>query len=131
MAEKITRVDPKEMTFLLHRDLSVTTRAHAPGPPKRIDGMTMGIITMSQNAPHNGELHPDGDEILYVISGGVQVRGESAPDKPLELHAGDACIIHKGEWHKVELLETTQLLHITPGPNGDHRPLRNAGPAHG
>ncbi len=27
------------------------------------------------------------------------------------------------EWHKVHVLEKTQLLHITPGPNGDHRPL--------
>jgi hypothetical protein len=31
--------------------------------------------------------------------------------------------VPKGEWHRVHVLEKTQLIHITPGPNGDHRPL--------
>lgn len=44
---------------------------------------------------HCGEIQPDGDEILYVISGRLRVVGD--PEK-------------------------TQLLHITPGPNGDHGP---------
>lgn len=124
--KQIVRVDPSQMIFDIHRDLSVSTRTPAAGPPQRIDGMTVGIITMSSNAPHNGELHPDGDEILYVISGRISVRGESAPDDPLLMQAGDACIVPKGEWHKVDLLEETQLMHITPGPNGDHRPLTEA-----
>ena len=37
--------------------------------------------------------------------------------------AGEACIVPRGEWHLVKVLEPTQLVHITPGPNGDHRPL--------
>ena len=27
---------------------------------------------MEHSAPHEGEVHPDGDEILYVISGKVK-----------------------------------------------------------
>jgi quercetin dioxygenase-like cupin family protein len=109
--------------FDIHRDLSVTTREHRPGPPERIDGMTVGIVTMEEDAPHRGEVHPDGDEILYVISGSIQITWESDPDASIELHAGEACIVPKGEWHLVHLLEKTQLVHITPGPNGEHRPL--------
>jgi mannose-6-phosphate isomerase-like protein (cupin superfamily) len=87
--------------------------------------MTIGIVTMSHDAPHGGEVHPDGDEILYVISGRLRVTGDSAPNTPIEMGPGQACIVRKGEWHRVRVLEKTQLLHITPGPNGDHRPLKS------
>ena len=78
---------------------------------------------MAHDAPHGGEVHPDGDEILYVISGKVRVVGDSEPDAPVELGPGDACIVPRGEWHRVKIVEPTQLIHITPGPNGDHRQL--------
>jgi hypothetical protein len=39
------------------------------------------------------------------------------------LGPGDACIVSKDEWHCVQILEPTRLLHITPGPQGDHRPI--------
>lgn len=120
---KITRIDPSRYLFDIHRDLSVSARASKPGPPERIDGMTIGIVTMSHDAPHRGEVHPDGDEILYVISGRLRVTGESEPNAPIEMGPGQACIVRRGEWHRVNVLEKTQLIHITPGPNGDHRPL--------
>ena len=118
----IIPTDVSRYSFDINRDLSVSTRERKPGPPDRIDGMTVGIVTMEHDAPHGGEVHPDGDEILYVISGRVRVVGDSTPEEPLELGPGSACVVRKGEWHKVAVLEKTQLLHITPGPNGDHRP---------
>ena len=51
-----------------------------------------------------------------------RVTGDSNPDEPLRLGPGDACIVGHGEWHQVHALEPVQLLHITPGPGGDHRP---------
>ena len=120
---KIIPVDVSRFSFNINRDLSVTLCERKPGPPERIDGMSAGIVTMEHDAPHGGEVHPDGDEILYVISGKLRVTGDSAPDESLELLPGDACIVARGEWHRVHVLEKTQLLHITPGPNGDHRPL--------
>jgi quercetin dioxygenase-like cupin family protein len=33
----------------------------------------------------------------------------------MELHAGEACIVPKGEWHRVHVLEKTQLVHIAQG----------------
>ncbi|XOV90788.1 MAG: cupin domain-containing protein [Pseudomonadota bacterium] len=72
-------------------------------------------------------MHPDGDEILHVISGKVRVSCDSSPDEDLILGPGDTCIVPKGEWHKVSLVEETKLIHITPGPNGDHRPLETDG----
>ncbi len=120
--KKIISVDASQYSFDIHRDLSVSARKTNPGPPERIDGMTVGIVTMEHDAPHGGEVHPDGDEIIYVISGLIRIIGDSTPDEPLELGPGDACIVRQGEWHKVGIVEKSQLLHITPGPDGDHRP---------
>ena len=68
-------------------------------------------------------MHLDGDEVLYIISGSVRISSDSNPGQSLELSAGDACIIEKGEWHKLHILEKTQLMHITPGPNNNHREI--------
>jgi|SRR5262249_9502658 len=120
---KIARVDVSNFVFDVHRDLSVSTRARKPGLPERIDGVTIGIVSMVHDAPHGGEVHPDGDEILYVVSGRLRVTGESEPSAAIELGPGQACIVPRGEWHRVSVLEPTQLIHVTPGPRGDHRPL--------
>lgn len=120
---KIDRVDVSRFNIDINRDFSVSTRERKPGPPERVDGVTLEVVTMSHDAPHAGEMHPDGDEILFVISGRVSVVGDSSPDAPVELGPGQACIVRKGEWHRVHILEPTQLVHLTPGPNGDHRPL--------
>jgi mannose-6-phosphate isomerase-like protein (cupin superfamily) len=118
-----TKLDIAGLVFDIHRDLSVTTRRRKPGPPERIDGMTVGIELVSRDAPHDGEVHPDGDEILVVVSGRMRVVFEAAPSESIELGPGEACVVPKGEWHKVNVLDPGQLIHITPGPRGDHRPL--------
>jgi quercetin dioxygenase-like cupin family protein len=121
--DQIVPVDVTRFVLDLRRDLSVTSRATKRGPPDRIDGVTIGFVSVTKDAPHKGEVHPDGDEILYVISGRLHVIGESEPNKVINLGPGDACIVRKGEWHRVIMVEPAQLIHITPGPRGDHRPL--------
>ncbi|MBK80635.1 MAG: hypothetical protein CMQ43_06930 [Gammaproteobacteria bacterium] len=119
---EITPVDPERELFRIHPDRRIEPAEHRPGPPERIDGHTLGIVRMAASAPHGGEMHPDGDEILYVIAGRVRVTGDSAPESPLELGPGQACIVPAGEWHTVDVLEPVQLVHLTPGPGGAHRP---------
>jgi mannose-6-phosphate isomerase-like protein (cupin superfamily) len=92
--------------------------------PTRIDGYTIGAPELTGDPPHNGEMHPDGDELLYMISGAVSVRLELPDgDRVVELSAGDGVVVPKGIWHLVTLREPGRLVHITPGPNGEHRPL--------
>jgi mannose-6-phosphate isomerase-like protein (cupin superfamily) len=119
---KIETVDVATCSVDILRNLSIVKRERLPGSPARIDGMTVGIVTMTEDAPHGGEVHPDGDEFLYVMSGRIRITTESDPDFELTLGAGEACIVPKDLWHKVSILEETQLFHMTPGPNGDHRP---------
>ncbi len=69
-------------------------------------------------------MHPDGDELLYLISGAVTVTLELAEgDCPVELGAGDAVVVPKGVWHQITMRRPGRLIHITPGPNGNARPL--------
>ncbi len=111
-------------TAALFRDgaSDVTTTS---GPPRRVDGFVVGMPILTRNPPHNGEMHPDGDELLYLVSGSVEVWYEDGDtEHSFPLRPGEACIVPKGIWHKVRLLETpSQLLHVTPGPGGEHRPL--------
>jgi mannose-6-phosphate isomerase-like protein (cupin superfamily) len=92
--------------------------------PQRIDGFTIGAPDLTGDPPHKGEMHPDGDELLFMLSGSVTVRLELPEgDRIVELGAGDAVVVPRGIWHLVTLREPGRLVHITPGPNGEHRPL--------
>jgi quercetin dioxygenase-like cupin family protein len=119
---QIDRIDTSRQCIVIGRDLKMVARPVPKGPPVRADGFTVGVVEMSRAPPHGGEVHPDGDELIIILSGRARLLADSMPDAPLELGPGDACIIPKGEWHRFQLIEPTRLMHITPGPNGDHRP---------
>ncbi len=118
------RIDPTRQVIGIGR---TTRRAvlveQEPGrPPRRIDGFTIGAPQLAGDAPHDGEVHPNGDEVLYLISGAVSVRLELADgDQHIEVAAGDALVVPQGVWHKITMRQPGQLLHITPGPDGDAR----------
>jgi mannose-6-phosphate isomerase-like protein (cupin superfamily) len=97
-------------------------------PPQRIDGFTIGAPQIAGDPPHDDEMHPDGDELLYLVSGAVTVTLElSGGNTRVDLGAGDAIVVPQGVWHQITTLEPGQLIHITPGPNGDARPLPTTG----
>jgi mannose-6-phosphate isomerase-like protein (cupin superfamily) len=94
------------------------------GGPPRIDGYTVGAPWVDGDPPHDGEMHPDADELLYLISGRARVRLELADgDREVRLGAGQALVVPQGVWHRIFTEEPGRLVHITPGPGGDHRPL--------
>jgi quercetin dioxygenase-like cupin family protein len=117
----INLVDMSANLLDIHPDRTVASRRRKPGPPVRVDAMTIGIVTVEGEGPHGGERHPDGDEILYVISGELVLHADVMAE-PIRVPAGCACIVKRGEWHKVTAEVPTQMVHITPGPNGDARP---------
>jgi mannose-6-phosphate isomerase-like protein (cupin superfamily) len=94
-------------------------------PPQRIDGFTIGAPQIAGDPPHDGEMHPDGDELLFLVEGEVTVTLELADgNTQVDLGAGDAIVVPRGVWHQITSLAPARLVHITPGPNGDARPLR-------
>ena len=102
-----------------------------PGPPRRIDGYTIGAVTVDEGpGPHRGEMHPDGDEFLHVVSGSMNLILDDGEvenigrETVVVLRAGEACVVPRGVWHRLVAHEPSYLVHVTPGPNGPARPLR-------
>ena len=106
----------------LRRDFSITPRKRVPGKIERVDGITIGYVESVHGFPHNGERHPDGDEVLILISGRLRVVTDTQPE-PVDLLPGSACLVPKGEWHKVHVVEPSKFFFVTPGPHSEHRPL--------
>jgi mannose-6-phosphate isomerase-like protein (cupin superfamily) len=110
-----------------------TTVVDAPTRPVRLDGLTFGVAdvaSVADNPPHNGEMHPDGDELLYLVSGRADVIIEEGgtqetvgAETRVALGAGEAIVVPRGHWHRIELVEPYRLVHVTPGPGDGHRPL--------
>jgi mannose-6-phosphate isomerase-like protein (cupin superfamily) len=105
----------------LHRNGQARLVAWESGPPPHIDGYVIGTPMMTQPAPHNGEMHPDGDEVLFLISGRLDVVLEEHETYVVEMTPGQTLIVPKGVWHRVVPREPSHLLHITPGPHGEWR----------
>ncbi len=118
------RFNAANQTVAIKRDLLAETLPARPDPAIPVDGYTFGVVTMTENSPHDGEMHPDGDEVLYLIDGKVRVMLETDPIQELELNPGGGIIVPKGVWHRVDILEPSQIVYLTPGPNGEYRPLK-------
>jgi mannose-6-phosphate isomerase-like protein (cupin superfamily) len=122
----VVRFDPSVHTVGLSRDLVASLVPERPDPPIPVDGVTIGVASMTENAPHNGEMHPDGDEVLYLISGRVKVILETVPVQELDMSPGDGLIVPKGVWHRVDILEPSKIVYVTPGSNNEFRPIESA-----
>jgi mannose-6-phosphate isomerase-like protein (cupin superfamily) len=112
------------------RDGDVAIVSCPPGPPQRIDGLNVGVIPyLDREAPHRGEVHPDGDELLCVASGVIEVVIDDGDEETVGVETavlvrgGEAFVVPRGTWHRIRVLEPAFLLHVTPGPNGSYRPL--------
>ena len=121
--DKPTIFDPVTHVIGISNRLKATKLPEQPDPPLPVEGLTIGIATMAENSPHDGEMHPDGDEVLYLISGHANVVFLASSDPDVELKPGTGLVVPKGMWHRVDILEPSQIVYATPGPNNEFRPL--------
>ena len=117
------KFDPGTHTIGLSRDLQASLVPEQPDPPIPVDGLTFGVATMTENSPHGGERHRDGDEILYLVSGRARVVFVEDDLDDVDLQPGDGLVVPRGVWHRVDILEPCQIVYATPGPNNEFRPL--------
>ena len=123
--DKPTRFAADTQVVGLDGGLTAQLHPERPDPPVPVDGLTIGVASMSKNSPHGGEMHPDGDEMLYLISGRVRIVFIDSTDPDLELGPGDGAIVPRGLWHRVDILEPSKIVYATPGPNNKYRPLQD------
>jgi mannose-6-phosphate isomerase-like protein (cupin superfamily) len=87
------------------------------------DGRLLVIVPQEASAPHR-EMHPGGEEVLYLLSGAVDVvLEEGGGDRVVELRPGSACLVPRGVWHRLIVHQPGELLAITYGKGTEHRPL--------
>jgi quercetin dioxygenase-like cupin family protein len=107
----------------LGRDLTASVIKTSFGPHSAVDGFEIGLARLDKPPPHDGERHPDGDEILYVVAGAVDVLLETDPVQRVALEAGDGLIVPRGVWHRLEIVAPAKILYATPG-RSEARPRR-------
>ena len=109
----------------IYRDGHTSVVPWESGPPPRIDGYIIGLVAGDPARPprRGGERHPDADEVLVLISGAIDIvlEDESGGESVNPVRPGEVIVVPKGVWHRVVTREPSQLLHITPGPQGEWR----------
>lgn len=120
---KPIRFNPAMHTVGMSQEFAASKMPEMPDPPIPFEGLTFGVAAMSENSPHGGEMHPDGDEILYLISGRVNVVLLGDAEESIDVKPGDGLVVPRGTWHRVDIIEPSQIVYITPGPNNQFREL--------
>ena len=73
--------------------------------------------------PSEWEMHPEGDELLYLGSGRIDlVLDDGAGERTVTLRKGSAFIVPPGVWHRLLLREPSLLVAITRGRGTQLRP---------
>jgi mannose-6-phosphate isomerase-like protein (cupin superfamily) len=86
-------------------------------------GWLMAAFHMTEDPPA-WEMHPEGEEILYLMSGSMDVVLEAPNgDRVVQLRPGTACVVPRGVWHRQVLAGPCDLLALTYGRGTEHRPL--------
>ena len=109
--------EPVELTPFFWRDSS----------SKRLYDRLVGVFAFaSAEDLHSSsqEVHPEADELLFVISGAIDVilqEGDSERIVPLE--AGQAAIVPRGLWHRLVMRQPGKLLFINSRTGMQSRPI--------
>jgi mannose-6-phosphate isomerase-like protein (cupin superfamily) len=70
----------------------------------------------------NWEMHPHGDEFVYLLSGEVTLRLQTETgivDVPLE--GRGAVVVPRGVWHTAKVSAPSRMLFVTMGSGTQHR----------
>jgi mannose-6-phosphate isomerase-like protein (cupin superfamily) len=72
----------------------------------------------------NWEMHPEGDELVYVVDGSVDLILEfAAGTQTFAIRGQGYVVVPKGIWHTAKVLAPSRVLHITRGVGTQHRPV--------
>jgi quercetin dioxygenase-like cupin family protein len=73
----------------------------------------------------NWELHPNGDEIIILLSGQTELILQTEEgDISLKLsRQGEYVLVPRNVWHRAKTAHLCTLLFITPGEGTQHRPV--------
>lgn len=72
----------------------------------------------------NWEMHPDADEIVYLLEGAIDlVLERPTGHDTAALRDRGLAIVPRGVWHTARVVVPSRVLHITMGSGTQHRPV--------
>ncbi len=101
----------------LHQDGRVHAEQRAFDPER--DGwqlMTFHVETDADVHPDHWEVHPAAEELVSCIAGGIRLylRPEiPGKGEEIKVAAGNAAIVPRGRWHRIELDAPGDIMSIT------------------
>jgi mannose-6-phosphate isomerase-like protein (cupin superfamily) len=91
------------------------------GDRDRVVGAKHGAVPADFHADE-WEMHPGGDEVLYLLAGAVDVVLDGSDGtRTFGLQGGQVCLVPRGVWHRLILRQPSDLLFITPVRGTRHR----------
>lgn len=71
----------------------------------------------------NWEMHPHGDEYVYLLAGAVELYLEMDDAvHTVALKGSGAVVVPRGVWHTAKVKAASRMLHVTRGEGTQHRP---------
>ncbi len=90
---------------------------------RRYEGRMMTANRISGDMAH-WEMHPAGEELLVSVSAtATAIFQREDGEETVDLAPGKACIVPRGTWHRIRVLEPGVLVFITHGEGTEHKPL--------
>jgi uncharacterized cupin superfamily protein len=70
----------------------------------------------------NWEMHPNGDEFVYLLSGSINLLLEQPSGiESIKLRDSGAILVPRGIWHTAKVHTPSRMLHITMGEGTESR----------
>jgi mannose-6-phosphate isomerase-like protein (cupin superfamily) len=90
-------------------------------------GYLMGAFRVDSDSDH-WEVHPQGDEIIQLLSGAVDfIFREAAGERRVELRDQAICIVPRGAWHRTVVHAPSEIVFTTYGLGTQHEPIQPQG----
>jgi mannose-6-phosphate isomerase-like protein (cupin superfamily) len=98
-------------------------RSQADSREELSGGRLMGAIRMTKD-PDHWEMHPDGDELIILLSGSMDViLREVDKHKVVSLRDSGVCIVPRSTWHRQAVLSPCEFIFVTPAKGTQLQPL--------
>src|SRR3990172_751122 len=83
--------------------------------PELHEGRMVGVFRYTEDWK-SWEMHPAGDELVYLLSGEVTlILDDDGSEKRIHMSAGTGYLVPCGTWHRAEVRKPGCALHITRG----------------
>ena len=95
-------------------------------PPTELDRLSQGWLVSEFEFTADWptwEMHPNGDEFVYLLSGEAELQLEHAEGvRTVQLQGSGAVVVPRGVWHTAKVRQPCRMLHVTLGEGTQTRP---------